>query len=101
MVLRRIGILSLGKVMGAMYVLIGLIAGLFFALLSLAGMQPPPDQAGAQVPGMLFGVGAIIFLPIFYGIMGFIGGIICAAIYNLIAGIVGGLELDLEPAAQM
>lgn len=45
---------------------------------------------------MLFGVGAIIFLPIMYGIMGFIGGAIMAFVYNVVAGIAGGVELELE-----
>jgi hypothetical protein len=44
-------------------------------------------------------VGAVILLPIFYGITGFIGGIIMAAVYNFVAGVVGGVELDLQPTA--
>ena len=41
------------------------------------------------------GIGAIfaIFLPIIYGIAGFIAGIISAFVYNLVAKWTGGLEL--------
>lgn len=46
--------------------------------------------------GMLFGVGAIIALPVFYGIMGFIGGIIMALLYNFTTGVIGGLEVEVE-----
>jgi hypothetical protein len=42
------------------------------------------------------GAGAIVILPIFYGVMGFIMGALYAAVYNFIAGIVGGLELQFE-----
>jgi hypothetical protein len=41
-------------------------------------------------------VGAVIFLPIFYGIIGFVGGLISALLYNLIARLVGGIELEVE-----
>jgi hypothetical protein len=46
---------------------------------------------------MMFGVGAIVFLPLFYGVLGLIAGAIGAALYNLFAGIFGGIELETEP----
>ena len=97
MVLKRIGVLSCGKVMGTCYAAMGLILGAIFALISLAGvaMPQPPNAAGPPMP-FFFGGAAVIILPIVYGIGGFIGGIILAAIYNLVAGVVGGLELNLE-----
>jgi hypothetical protein len=97
MVLRRIGILSCGKVMGAVYALMGLILGAFvtvFATLATAVGQQAGAPQGAMAP--LFGIGAIIIAPIFYGVMGFIFGIISAAFYNLVAQSIGGLELDFE-----
>lgn len=45
--------------------------------------------------GALFGVGAVVFLPIFYAIIGFLGGLIGAGLYNALAGIVGGVEAEL------
>ena len=41
-------------------------------------------------------VWAIIFLPIFYGILGFVAGGTTAWIYNLVAKYIGGLELDFD-----
>jgi hypothetical protein len=84
MVVRRVGALSLGKVLGAVYALLGLIIGAFFALFSVLGSLlgvavGGSDTQGAEALfGVLFGVGSIIFLPIFYGILGFIGGLITA-----------------------
>ena len=46
--------------------------------------------------GALFGAAAIIALPIFYGILGFISSLIGAALYNLVAGWVGGVEIDTQ-----
>jgi len=46
--------------------------------------------------GVLFGVGAIVALPIFYGLLGFIFALIGAAVYNLVASWVGGVELDVQ-----
>jgi hypothetical protein len=47
----------------------------------------------------MFGVGAIVFLPVIYGVMGFITGALGAAIYNLFSGMIGGVELELEQRA--
>ena len=43
---------------------------------------------------MFMGAGAIVILPIFYGVFGFIGTLIMAALFNLVVGITGGIEVD-------
>ncbi len=93
MVVKSVGVLSVGKVMGCVYALFGLIGGGLFTLLSLAGLAIGGPDAGPAA--LLFGVGAIVILPVFYGVMGFIGGIIAAAFYNLVASIAGGIEIEL------
>ena len=101
MVLKSVGVLSAGKVSGVICALIGLLAGGFMVLASLAGVafNAQGQGGGPQIPAMFFGVAALILVPIFYGVFGFIGGIIYAAIYNLVAGMVGGLELEFERPA--
>jgi hypothetical protein len=100
MVLRSIGVLSAGKVLGLTYAALGLIVGGFMALFAVAGAtMPQPQQAQdpnpmAVMAGM--GVAAIILFPIIYGITGFISGIIGALVYNGIAAVVGGIELNFE-----
>ncbi len=93
-VVKRVGVVSVGKVMGGIYALIGLIGGAIFSLVSLLGIA----TSGAQESLMagLFGIGAIVVLPILYGIVGFIGGILFGAAYNLIGSTIGGIEVDIE-----
>ena len=98
MVISKIGALSLGKVMGLTYALLGLLIGGCFALISLAGAGLASASDDGQIPaafGALFGVGAVILFPILYGVMGFISGLIGALIYNVVAGMIGGIELDV------
>jgi hypothetical protein len=98
MVLKRVGILSCGKVCGLLYAAIGLIIGVFVSMFSMLGAfaSLASRGGGSAVVGLMFGAGAIIILPIFYGFLGFIGGIICSALYNGVAHIAGGLEVELE-----
>ena len=94
--LKRVGILSCGKITGMLYVVIGFIAGGFLALMSLVGLGIAASEGETDAFfGAMFGVGAIIFLPLFYGVLGFIGGLITALLYNLVASWVGGLEVEL------
>ena len=98
MILKSIGVLSCGKMMGIVYAILGLVVGGFFALFSLAGVafQQAPDGNARMMPFMAFGAAAVVILSILYGIIGFIGGIILALLYNAVASVVGGLELDFQ-----
>ncbi len=95
MVLKSIGVFSLAKMMGTLYAILGLIVGMIFALLSVVGA----GFAGGGSEGvfaLMFGVGAVFILPVFYGVMGFLAGAVVSALYNVIAGMAGGVELNLE-----
>ena len=97
MVLKSVGVLSAAKIVGLMYAILGLIMGLLFA--GIFSMIPMHDAANPDLPTWLapmFGTGAILMMPIFYGCMGFVGGAIAAVIYNALARMMGGLELKLE-----
>lgn len=99
---KSIGVLSLGKMMGGLYALFGLLFGALFALMSLVGglaTAVGSDDALGAFGGLFFGVGAIFFLPLFYGLMGFLGGLLTALIYNLVAGLFGGVQLELQDSS--
>jgi hypothetical protein len=96
MTITRVGPLSVAKVAGILYVVIGLIAGCLVSLLALAGGFGgfAGNAEGAGPMAALFGVGAIVFLPIFYGVVGFVGSLIMAWLFNIAAGMTGGIEVD-------
>ncbi len=91
---KRIGVLSSGKVYAVISGAFGLLFGAFFSLASLIGfgLSTATGQEGAV--GILLGAGAVVVLPIFYGLIGFVGGVIQAWVYNLAAGVIGGVEVE-------
>ena len=99
MVITRMGVLSLGKLMGLMYAAIGVLFGLLSALFAVVGggaMLATGGGDGAMGGGMMMGMGvaAVIVLPIFYGILGFILGLLSALFFNIAAKYAGGLEIE-------
>lgn len=94
MVLKRIGVLSVGKILGGIYAAMGLLIGALFAMLSIVGASF--SEGDQMLPGAGMGIAAVIFIPLIYGVVGFIGGIIMAAFYNVFAGWMGGIELELQ-----
>lgn len=99
MVIRKIGVLSLGKLLAIMYAFIGALLGLLYALFALIGggaMMASGSGDAALGGGMMMGLGvaAIIVLPILYGILGFIGGLLTALFFNIAARFAGGLEIE-------
>ncbi|TSC85628.1 MAG: hypothetical protein G01um10148_1014 [Parcubacteria group bacterium Gr01-1014_8] len=93
MKIKRITPKSLAKMSGLLYAIFGFIAGLFFLAASLiAGVQSQTAGVGA----IMFGIGAPILLPLFYGAMGVVFGAVTAWLYNFVAKRVGGIEFETE-----
>jgi hypothetical protein len=96
----RIGALSLAKVLAVTYAFLGLFFGgviSLFALMGAAvGSAAGGEGNGGGIAAMIFGVGAVIILPVVYGCLGFVGGLIMAPLYNLVAKVVGGIEIELS-----
>lgn len=95
-VVRRMDVWSTARLSLVVYALVGLVFGVFWAVLmgSMGSMGwPGAGPMGAANPTVaLF---AVIAPPVFYAVAGFVGGAIMAFLYNLVAGWVGGIELDL------
>lgn len=98
MVLTRIGVWSAAKVMAVWYAAIGLIMGFFFAAFALlGGMAAATQGSGSESAfGAVFGVGAIVLMPLVYGFLGLVLGALGAALFNVISGFVDGLELHFD-----
>ena len=94
--IRRIDALSVGKMLGVLYAIIGLIAGVFLFLISVVGIAAGGTGGANMAAGIGGGALIMIMFPLLYGVGGFIGGIIMAALYNLCASFVGGIQFDLE-----
>lgn len=95
MVIRRIKPLSLAKISGTVYAVIGLVIGAMFSVASLAGGFGS-DATGGMGLGAIMGIGALFAFPVGYGVLGFVMSLIGAWLYNVLAGAVGGIELDVE-----
>jgi hypothetical protein len=97
--IRRVGVLSLGTMLAAIYAVLGLLLLPFFLIVgifgALAEQSGGAEAAGAGIVMVVFA----ILMPIFYGVMGFISGVIAGFIYNLVAGWTGGIEIELTPGA--
>lgn len=104
---KRIGVVSMAKVLGVLYLVLSLIVALPLACISLfsgslfatAGIDDPEALGFGFATGI---VGALIYaicLPIFYAVIGFIVGALIAFVYNILAGSIGGVELELGDVA--
>jgi hypothetical protein len=93
MTITRVGPLSVAKVAGLLYVIMGLVFGAFVSLAAMIGAFASNEESAGMM-GALFGVGAVILLPIFYGCLGFVMTLIMAWLFNIATGIVGGVEVD-------
>jgi hypothetical protein len=91
---KKVGVMSLAKVMGIIYGALGLIF-IPFALI-FAAASAVSGEASTMIGGMVGAIVIAVLAPFIYGCMGFISGALIAWLYNLIAGKFGGLELQVE-----
>ena len=99
MVVKHVGVLSAARLGALIYAALGLIFGAIFALISAmsGGLVGMADPAGSTSwLGVVFGAGALIVFPLFYGFIGCLGATIVVCLYNLLARLVGGLEIDVQ-----
>lgn len=90
---KSVGVLSVAKIMGAIYAVLGLVLMPFFLLMGMIGSL----AGGRENPlGALGALALGIMAPILYGGIGFIGGAIMALLYNLMAKWLGGIEVEVQ-----
>jgi hypothetical protein len=94
MIIRRIGPVSFAKLAGALYAIIGFIIGGMLSLAALAGAFGG-NSAPRPFPAV-FGLAAVVILPVLYGCLAFVMTLISATLYNVLAGTLGGVELDIQ-----
>lgn len=98
MKLKHIGVWSLTRMTIILYAICGFVVGGIMSIFSLLGaaIGRASGSQGAEGMAMLFGVGAVFFMPVMYAVFGGVGVAFSTWLYNLLAGAVGGVELDLE-----
>jgi hypothetical protein len=100
-VIRRFDVLSVMKLAGVIYGVIGLILGFFFAIAAVFGLFASQGQAGQPFSGPTGVVVAIVFaviFPVAYGIMGALAAGLMSAIYNITSKRFGGIRVDVDDA---
>lgn len=90
--IKRLDVLSVAKLHGAVLALFALIVGLVFTL--FAGLFG--SLVDAPGFGIVSGLGMTIGGVVLYGIMGFISGAVGAFFYNVVAKKIGGIKIELE-----
>jgi hypothetical protein len=96
MELRRIGVVSAGKVAAVLYGVIGLLFGVLAALAVVFGLTLGDFGEDLGSSAAIYAVVLVVVMPIVYAAAGFVMAAIGALVYNLIARVVGGVELELQ-----
>lgn len=100
--IRAIPPMPFAVMMGAISAVIGLIVGIISAIIGAAITSMVSSMASSTTSvdlgafGIIFGLGAIIIMPIACFIGGLIEGLIIAVIYNFLAPRIGGIKLRFE-----
>lgn len=95
MVIKSVRPISVAKLAGFLYAALGFLIGAVLSLAAMAGAFASDSEGGAMF-GAVFGVGAIVLLPLLYGCLGFVFTLIGAWLYNVAAGFVGGIEVEVQ-----
>ena len=99
---QSIRVMPFALMMGVMSAIIGLIVGVIYAVVFgaiMSGISLPPDTTGfvnLSWLGVLFGVGAIIIMPILAFVGGLINGVVIAVLYNFLAPRIGGIRIRFK-----
>ena len=94
MIVTRVGPMSVARIAGVLYALMGLIVGLFMSAATAVGVLNPGGDSPEFPGAVMFGAAAVFVLPIVYGFIGFVMSLIGAAMYNALASTVGGVEIE-------
>jgi hypothetical protein len=102
--IQSIPVMPFAMMIGIISAVIGLIIGIIYALVFGAIISAVPATTGVVNFGwlsVLFGVGAIITMPILGFIGGLIQGVIVAVLYNFLAPRIGGIRIRFKEESYM
>ena len=95
--LTHVNPVKLGTTLAVIYGIMSLIV-IIPLFLIMSAVSAVGAKNGAQAMPVIFSGVFMIFLPIIYAVVGFIGGFLADLIYNLVAKWTGGVEFTTEEA---
>jgi len=90
--LKRIDAMSVAKLEGMLFFILGIIAGI---LVLISMLTSPVFLEGISFWGIILGaVFALALTPLFYGALGFVMGMILTFLCNVVIKMIGGIKLE-------
>jgi hypothetical protein len=98
--IQSVPVMPLALMLGCIGAAVGLIIGVFYALFfgALFSFIPSTAQLGVSRTflQLIFGVGALIIVPIFGFVGGLVQGALFAVLYNFLAPRIGGIRVRFK-----
>ncbi len=100
--INKISVFSLAKLQAVLGALFGLFLGIIYSFggLTVDILVSSDLIFSAETPGLSYGTilafGALIGMPVIFGVIGFVLGLIEAIFYNYFARKFGGLKVEFE-----
>jgi hypothetical protein len=92
--IKHIQPLTVAKIFGLIYGIMGLLFGLIFSLVSTSRILLFGGTNAIML--LLTVLGITLALTIGYGLLGFLSGAASAWLYNIVAKKIGGIEIELK-----
>lgn len=94
----KVGVLSIGKLVGTVNLIIGLAVGLVGAIVGLVSYFSVDNYEFFE--GLLGAIGiilaAVVLYPLVVFALGWLYGVVAAFIFNVVVGVSGGIELTVK-----
>jgi len=91
-IIKEIDTNGFGKILTILYGTMGFFFGLFTTIAALMGVSMPKKFG---IFSLIFGKWAVLSLPLFYGISGYLIGRIAAGLYNSVVGSKKGFRVEI------
>ena len=103
--IQSIPVMPFALMLACIGAIIGLIVGIFYAIFfgALFSAIPSTIQTGIDLTFLkiIFGVGAIVIMPILGFIGGLVQGFLYAILYNFLAPRIGGIKVRFKEESQL
>ena len=94
----RVGVLSIGKLIGTVNLIIGLAVGLITAIAGTISYlaNTTPTVVDGLLASLAIILAAIILYPLVMFAFGWLYGVLVAFIFNVVVGVSGGVDLTVK-----